>query len=85
MVHKNKKNSSKIQIVKFFHNKNVENEGIQQWLKTNLGVIPMFDNSKIMKEIAFEFTPIEKTLEDLVIFFLKKEVLPLKKKPKSKL
>jgi nucleoside-diphosphate-sugar epimerase len=41
-------------------------KGTAQFLRTNLGRRPSFDNSKIQKELGLEFRPIEVTLKDTV-------------------
>ena len=40
--------------------------GTRSYLKTNLGRVPKFDNSKIQKELGLEFRSIDETLKDTV-------------------
>lgn len=44
----------------------VQPKGTAQYLRSNLGRRPRFDNSKIRRELGLEFRPLEETFRDLV-------------------
>ena len=49
--------------------------GVGQYVRANLGCVPDMDNSKIKRDLNFEFTPIEKTIEGFFSSIQKEQVL----------
>ena len=41
-------------------------KGVGQYLRTHIGRVPRFDNSKIRRELGIEFRPVEETILDAV-------------------